>query len=129
MKVTRIELTKIINTCPAHADLNYLNVSGITDMSHLFHESKFNGNISDWDVSNVTNMSFMFRWSKFSNDISKWDVSNVTKMRHIFYNSKFKGDIKDWNLVKCNDDVKLKNYSREKHLRYLKANRPEYFFS
>jgi len=33
------------------------DVSEIDDMSNLFAESQFNGNISQWDVDNVINMS------------------------------------------------------------------------
>ena len=40
--------------------LNWLNVSGITDMSYLFEKSEYNGDISMWDTSNVTNMENMF---------------------------------------------------------------------
>ena len=37
-------------------DLNDIDVSLIKDMSYLFYESDFNGNISCWDVSNVDDM-------------------------------------------------------------------------
>jgi len=39
-------------------------------MSDMFHSSKFNGDISNWNVSNVTDMNYMFYKSKFNGDIS-----------------------------------------------------------
>ena len=41
-------------------DLRFICTTKITDMSKLFSESQFNGDISNWDVSNVTNMIGMF---------------------------------------------------------------------
>jgi len=41
-------------------------------MSDMFRDSKFNGDISNWDVSKVTSMSNMFYKSQFNGDISKW---------------------------------------------------------
>lgn len=82
-------------------NLNYIDVSGIKDMSGLFTEFKEECglvDISEWDVSNVTNMSEMFSYaSSFKGDLSNWDVSNVTNMRFMFYKaSSFNGDISGW---------------------------------
>src|SRR5690554_6320527 len=80
------------------ADLNHIDVSGVTNMSHMFSGSKFNQDISNWDVSNVENMDAMCFNSKFNQDISGWDVSNVKSMRGMFYESKFNQDISNWDV-------------------------------
>ena len=99
---TKEELKDIINqkieSEGNECDLNDIDTSNITDMSYLFADSKFNGNISNWDVSNVTNMECMFSHSEFNGDISKWDVSNVTDMKSMFRLSKFNGDISKWDV-------------------------------
>ena len=86
---TKGELRDIIEERLAddpNADLNDIDVSGITDMSNLFYGlDPYNIDISKWDVSNVQHMLSIFWGCKnFNSDLSGWDVSNVENMGCMF---------------------------------------------
>lgn len=146
---TREELQEIINQTIEkegnNCNLNFIDTSNIEDMSWLFADSRFNGDISRWDVSKVEDMSGMFANSPFNQDISKWDVSNVKDMDWMFRASQFNGNIADWDVSnvekmdcmffesKFNGDISKWNVSnvRDKRLMFaccpLKENPPEWY--
>ena len=104
---TKEELKQIINDTIKEkgneCDLNFIDTSLITDMSDLFKDSTFNGDISKWNVSSVKYMTGMFFESNFNGDISKWDVSNVEYMAYMFCESNFNKDISEWNVSRVLD--------------------------
>ena len=104
-KELRAIIIKRISQDGNEVDLNNINVLKITDMSGLFKETDFNGDISYWDVSNVTDMKDMFFYCKnFNKDISGWDVSNVTNMHGMFCNCEsFNQDISSWDVSNVTD--------------------------
>ena len=79
-------------------DLNDIDVSLVADMSWLFSDSDFNGDISKWDVSRVKTMYGMFYNSSFNGNINDWDVSNVLDMTSMFVLSKFNQDVSNWKI-------------------------------
>ena len=81
-KIIRDEIDKY----GVHCDLNFIDISKITDLSHLFSRTdsiyktyEFDGDISKWDVGHVDTFDYMFFESDFTGedgDISNWRIKN-----------------------------------------------------
>ena len=98
-------------------DFNEIDVSKMTDFTHLFFGSIFKKiDISTWNVSNVKKFDKMFfKCDKLESvgDISNWDVSNAESMIGMFAGCKKlteqgTGDLMKWqNKIKNPCDTRL----------------------
>ena len=97
------DIIKYINDIDSGANLNWIDTSKITDMSHLFESlTYFNGNISEWNVSHVKNMYNMFYGCEYFNQsLNNWDISNVEEMSFMFYKClRFNQPLNNWDISK-----------------------------
>ncbi len=95
-----------------HMNLNWIDVSRVTDMEQLFYEPyvsmhALNIDVSRWDVRNVVNTSYMFSYSTFNGDLRGWKLVSVDDCSYMFIYSKFSGDLSGWD---------VSNVSNTKHM-------------
>lgn len=83
-------------------DFNDVNTSLITDMSFLFIDSEFNGDISGWKFPKVIDMSNMFEnATAFNQPIGGWKFPKAKFMGSMFRDAAaFDQDISGWNIGK-----------------------------
>ena len=96
---------------PQNIDIRFWDVSNVEDMSFMFYVcSNFNCDLSQWDVSKVKNMYGMFELCEnFNSDLSQWDVSNVEIMQHMFYSCfNFEGlGLDNWKVKNCKNMISM----------------------
>lgn len=93
-----------INNNKFNQDIPQLDLSKVASIMGMFFgpNTKFNGDISNWNVSNVTDMEVVFCYNKsFNQDLSNWNVSNVTKCR-FFLEDNPQWTLKKPNFINCN---------------------------
>ncbi len=82
------------------------DLTNVNDLSYMFYQdSKFNGNINDWNTSLVTNMGYMFaNASNFNQPLNNWDTNSVTDMGYMFANaSNFNQPLNNWDTSSVTD--------------------------
>ena len=98
-------------------DLNFIDISEVTDLRGVFTYSKFKGqlDISRWDVSRAKDMSSMFEDSKFNHDIGDWNTSSVVNLSRMFKHCPFTTeDLSKWKLDSL---IKFEDFGYSRHIK------------
>jgi len=79
--------------------------AGVTNTSHMFERSGFDGAIDHWDTSAVIDMSHMFlHATRFNHPVGAWNVSHVTDMYAMFAGaSSFNQPLGSWDVSSVTD--------------------------
>ena len=112
-KIVKAELDRLGHD----ADLNHIDVSGVTTMDQLFSTNRsgtydlglgdnyfdLNPDISRWDVSNVVDMKRCFWFcSQFNCDLSQWNTDSLKFADYAFCQCTiFNQDMSTWNMSNC----------------------------
>lgn len=98
---------KSLKKLGSDADLNFIDVSAVTDFSWLFDNADgnfdFTGDISNWDVSSARTFKGMFHKSSFNGDLSKWKFPNATDLSQMFTEAKYNRDLSGWDVSGVKD--------------------------
>lgn len=109
-RIVRDEIDKL----GKDADLNHIDVSDVKNffygldwnddmpenLTGLFEDTDFQGDVSGWDMSNAEDTTSMFKGCQhFNCDISGWDMRNVECCMAMFEDcKKFNQDLSSWNM-------------------------------
>ena len=108
-EVTRIpktatDISYIFYDSPFNGDISRWDTSNVETMEGAFnYATQFSGDISGWDTPRLTNTAYMFAQSGFSGDLSDWDMSGVTTINNMFSESPFNGDVSGWDTSSVED--------------------------
>lgn len=87
-------------------DGSNLDVSNVTDMSHMFENNSISDltSLANWDTRNVTDMASMFTHNSISNltPLTNWKTSKVTDMSWMFWRNSISDltPLANWNTSK-----------------------------
>lgn len=95
-----VDMSYLFRNTDFNGDIGYWDLWSAKTIKGMFYKAlSFNREIDSWDVSNVEDMKSMFGYSPFNQDIGSWDTSNVTSMRYMFFRTpSFNQGIGSWDV-------------------------------
>lgn len=83
-------------------DLNFIDVSAVTNFDEIFKGTFFSGNVSNWNIAQARSANEMFKDTLFNGDLSKWSVSalvNSGGVDNMLDNQTFSGHLSPWGIA------------------------------